>query len=203
MLKVGLTGGIGSGKSFISDIFSHLSIPVYNSDIRAKYLMNNVAEIKKDIAILFGNEAYLNEQLNNKYIAKKVFCDSTLLSKLNHIVHPAVLDDFNSWYKVQNTKNLPFVLKEAAILFESGTYKDMDKNILVIASEKLRIKRVMYRDGISEDEVKVRIKNQSSTEELIPLTDFIIKNDDKELILPQIINIYNKLVKEWQNTVNG
>jgi dephospho-CoA kinase len=203
MLKVGLTGGIGSGKSFISDIFTHLGIPVYNSDDRAKYLMNYSEKIKKEIKKLFGNDSYYDNQLKTKSIAAKVFNDSSLLFKLNQIVHPAVYSDFHAWCKKQNKVNTPFVLKEAAILFESGAYKHMDKNILVTAPQKLRIERVMNRDGVSEDEVKIRIKNQSSAEELMPLADFILKNDDKELILPQIINIYNKLVKEWRNTVNG
>lgn len=203
MLKVGLTGGIGSGKSYISAFFVQLGIPVYNSDDRAKVLMNQSEAVKNDIIKLFGRNAYENKELNKKFIASKVFKDSELLQKLNNIVHPAVSKDFLGWSNIQSKENPPFILKEAAILFESGAYKNLDKNILVIAPETIRIKRVMDRDGTSEHEVRNRIKNQASTDDLIPLADFLIRNDDKKLILPQIISIYNNLVKEWQNTVNG
>lgn len=202
MLKIGLTGGIGSGKSFVCHIFSHLGIPIYNSDERGKWLMNHDTDLKNKIISLFGPTAYLNDELNRKFIAEKVFNNKGLLAGLNQIVHPSVAIDFKEWHTQQNTK-ASFVIQEAAILFESGAYKNMDHVILVTAPEELRIHRVMQRDNISRIEVQNRIKNQYPTEKLKPLADFIIQNDDKELILPQIIDIYQKLVKEWQNMVNG
>ncbi len=195
MLKIGLTGGIGSGKSFVCNLFAQLGIPIYNSDERGKYLMANSHEVKEAILNLLGKEAYKDGALNRNHIASVVFNDPKLLNKLNNIVHPAVFKDFNHWCSIQEKENPAFILKEAAILFESGAYKKLDKIILITAPEHVRIERVMERDGISEDAVRNRIKNQTPTEDLIPLTDFIIRNDDKELILPQIICIYNKLVK--------
>jgi dephospho-CoA kinase len=202
MLKIGLTGGIGSGKSFVSHIFSRLGIPVYDSDKRGKWLMNHNPDVKNRIIRLLGTMSYLNGELNRKFISGKVFNNKELLTGLNQIVHPSVENDFRDWCTQQNTKNA-FVIQEAAILFESGAYKNMDYIILVTAPEELRIKRVMERDNISKTEVQNRIKNQFPTEKLMPLADFIIQNNDKELILPQIIYIYQKLVKEWQNMVNG
>ncbi len=202
MLKIGLTGGIGSGKSFVGHIFSRLGVPVYDSDKRGKWLMGHDPNLRNKIILLLGPMAYLNDGPNRKFIAEKVFNNKTLLAGLNQIVHPSVADDFRDWYSKQNTKSA-FVIQEAAILFESGAYKNMDHIILVTAPEEIRIKRVMERDNISGTEVLNRIKNQAPTEKLQPLADFIIQNNDKELILPQVIDIYQKLVKEWQNMVNG
>lgn len=203
MLKIGLTGGIGSGKSYIANIFLHLDVPVYNADDRAKELMNNSPEVKSKILSLIGKEAYVNNQLNRKYIASIIFKNKDLLNKINSIVHPAVASDFNHWCEHMEKLKNKFVIEEAAILFESGAYKKMDKNILVVAPEPLRIKRVMERDNLTEKEVNNRINNQQSTDELEALADFIIINDNKTLILPQIVNIYQNINTEWQSTENG
>ncbi len=194
MKKIGLTGGIGSGKSFIAQIFTHLGVPVYNSDERAKYLMNNSKSLFKEISSLIGPEAYKEGEIDRKHIASIVFSDPYKLKRLNQIVHPAVAIDFKEWTQKQIQVKAPFVIKEAAILFESGAYKSMDSSILVTAPEKIRIKRVVERDHLSELEVRNRIKNQLSTEKVMSLADYIIDNDGKKLILPQIIKIFQKTI---------
>ncbi len=201
MIKIGITGGIGSGKSFISGVFGKLGIPVYNSDTRAKELMNTSPHLIERIQEIFGSRAYFQHQLNRKYIASAVFSDKNLLNKLNTIVHPAVETDFLQWCSSQ--KDNTYVLKEAAILFESGAYKKLDAVILVSAPEKVRISRVVQRDKTSVDEVKKRINSQWTTEKLISLADFLIENNDNKLILPQIIEIDKKLNSIWGNSENG
>lgn len=201
MLKVGLTGGIGSGKTYISEIFKRLNIPIYNADIQAKYLMNNSVQLIHQIKELFGNQSYIHGELNRKHISNLVFKDRDLLKRLNAIVHPAVNDDFTVWCQSQEQK--PYILKEAAILFESNSHKDLYKTILVTAPDNVRIKRVCERDNCSPEEVTSRINNQWATEKLAALADFIINNDDKQLILPQIIKIDSKLKNKWENLGNG
>src|SRR5690606_11422131 len=145
-----LTGGIGSGKTTIANWFSDKGIPVYNSDIEAKRLMNESTEIHQKLIQLFGENAYANGELNRKFISEQVFENKDLLEKLNQIVHPAVFQDFQNW--IQN-QTAAFVIKEAAILFESGSYHDCDYIISVISHEELRIQRVMARDRISAEQV--------------------------------------------------
>jgi dephospho-CoA kinase len=191
MLKIGITGGIGSGKSYICKIFEQLGVPVYNADEKARNISNNSISVKKDITNLFGKEAYENNVLNRAYIASKVFNDTNLLEQLNQIIHPAVNKDFNDW--CNNYQDKSYILKEAAILFESGIYKNLDKTILVTAPESIRINRVIKRDGSTKEEVLNRMKNQWPTEKITPLADFIIHNIDKELLLPEILKIHNTL----------
>ena len=193
MLKVGITGGIGSGKTLICTVFRELNIPVYSSDERAKNLMVSSPALVNEIKQLIGEKAYVNNTLNKQYIASIIFRNKEMLNALNNIVHPEVEKDFDQWYEKQHSH--PYVLKEAAILFESGSYKKMDKNILVVAPEELRIKWVKERDNISEEKVRERINNQWKTERLIKLADFIIDNSGNKLILPQIIEIDKKLRK--------
>ena len=140
MLKIGLTGGIGSGKSYICKVFRTLGIPVYESDFEAKRLMNESDELQSAIIEIFGNKAYIDGKLNRKYISDKAFTDNFLLEKLNALIHPAVQSDFINWMSTQ--ENVPYVIKEAAILFESGASKFMDYNILLVADESTRIIRV-------------------------------------------------------------
>ncbi|SMC88535.1 dephospho-CoA kinase [Moheibacter sediminis] len=194
MKIVGLTGGIGSGKSTIAKWFSETGIPVYNSDNEAKKLMNESSEIRRKLIDLFGEDAYLNEELNRKFISSKVFENKDLLEQLNQIVHPEVFKDFKNWIQSQNA---PFIVKEAAILFESGSYNDCDYIISVIANEETRIQRVMERDGVSSEQVLSRIQNQWTDELRIVNSDFIIKNNDGlEELKEEFEEVYNKLLKK-------
>ncbi|HPD95347.1 MAG TPA: dephospho-CoA kinase [Tenuifilaceae bacterium] len=193
MLKVGITGGIGSGKTYICKIIEQLGYPVYNADVRAKELTNSNSNIKSAVKSLFGKDIYVNGKLNRSAVAKLVFEDSTLLEKLNRIIHPEVQNDFETWANSNFDNSIVF--KEAAILFESGMYKLMDANILVTAPLNIRIGRVMERDGVSKNDVLKRINNQFSDEEKLKLANYTIVNDGKVLVLPQIINVINELTK--------
>lgn len=191
MLKIGITGGIGSGKSTVCRVFSVMGIPVFEADKVARKLMDTDEEIHEKLVRLFGTAVYLPDQtVNRKYLAGIVFKDPSLLTKLNEIVHPVVRKTFFDWCEKQES---PYIIHEAAILFESGFYKMMDKTITVVTSEDERIRRVMKRDGITMELVKERIKNQWSDEERIRLADFVIGNNDDQLIIPQIIEIDKKI----------
>ena len=175
MIKIGLTGGIGSGKSTVSKILISKGFSVYNSDNRAKWLMNNNDNLKSNIISIFGNKAYLKGSLNRKYISAKVFNDSLKLKALNNLVHPLVAIDFKNWLLHQKSKD--FVFKEAAILIESGAHKEMDKIIVVSCPESIRLERVLKRDGNSPGLVKKRMQNQLSETEKINHADFVVKNN--------------------------
>ena len=178
MIKVGLTGGIGSGKSTVSKILISKGFSVYNSDNRAKWLMNNNDNLKSNIISIFGNKAYLKGSLNRKYLSAKVFNDSLKLKALNNLVHPLVAIDFKNWLLHQKSKD--FVFKEAAILLESGAYKEMDKIIVVSCPENIRLERVLKRDGNSPELVIKRMQNQISETEKINHADFVVKNNGSE-----------------------
>ena len=190
MLKVGLTGGIGSGKTTVAEIFYSLGIPVYNSDERAKYLMENDPSLRGAIIEYFGEESYRSEGLNRLYLSKEVFSDKSKLQKLNSLVHPVVGNDFAAWCKDQSA---PFVVKEAAILIESGGYKGLDKIIIITASENTRMDRVMDRDNAKASEVRNRINNQMADSERLEYADFIVNNDGKEMLIPQVKEVFNRL----------
>ena len=178
MIKVGLTGGIGSGKSTVSKILISKGFSVYNSDNRAKWLMNNNDNLKSNIISIFGNKVYIKGSLNRKYLSAKVFNDSLKLKALNNLVHPLVAKDFKNW--LLNQKSKDFVFKEAAILIESGAYKEMDKIIVVSCPENIRLERVLKRDGNSPELVKKRMQNQISETEKINHADFVVKNNGNE-----------------------
>lgn len=191
MIKVGITGGIGSGKSTVCKVFKVMGIPVFEADTVAKQLMTTDPEIRRQLIQVFGAVVYLPDQsIDRKYLAGLVFNSPSLLSKLNSIVHPAVLKEFDEWCL---TKQTTYILHEAAILFESGFYKLMDQIIAVVANEDERIQRVMKRDGATIELVRQRMKNQLSDAERIKLADFVISNNDNELIIPQILNIDKKI----------
>lgn len=186
-LKIGITGGIGSGKTLVAGIFQKLGAPTYNADDRARWLMNNNSKIVKKVIDLFGTEAYINGVLNRTLIAEQVFKNKSLLDQLNAIVHPIVFSDFDEWY---NAQTFPYVLKEAALLFESGSYKDLDAIITVDAPLEIRLKRASIRDQKSEEEIKGRIKNQYPNEIKVKAADFVITNDGTTPILPQILQLH-------------
>lgn len=193
ILKIGITGGIGSGKTTICKIFETLGIPVYYADDRAKWLMVNNLDLVSKLKSLFGKEAYLeNGELNRKYISSKVFSDISLLEKLNSIVHPAVFKDGIQWH--DSFKDVSYTLKEAALLFESGGYKNLDKVITVYAPKEVRIQRVMNRDGSSRAEVEARIDKQMPDAEKMELADYIIKNDERNKLIQQVLEIHQKIL---------
>ena len=194
MLKIGLTGGIGSGKSFVSRIFKTLGIPVYDSDQEAKRLMMESEELVQGIKNIFGTKAYNGEHLNRTYISEQIFTDKQLLSSLNGIVHPAVHEDFMNWSEQQDDK--PYIIKEAAILFETGGYKLLDHTILIVADEQTRINRVVERDKVSKESVRDRINNQMSDEEKIKYADFIINNNNDSMILQQIVDLHHQILNK-------
>jgi dephospho-CoA kinase len=192
-LKIGITGGIGSGKTLVSKIFSLLGIPVYDADTRAKWISNFHPEVKKEIIELFGAEAYLHDKLNTRYIAGIVFKDKTKTEELNHIVHPRVGEDFLNW--VEQHKEFPYILKEAALMFESDSYKSLDKIIVVSAPLDLRIKRVLSRDPQrTEAEVRGIIDKQIPEKEKINRADFVVMNDDQQMVIPQVVELHKKFI---------
>lgn len=173
MLKIGLTGGIGTGKTAVANIFSDLGIPIYNSDLSAKKLMTSNKKLGKLITQSFGNESFKDGYLNKNYLSELVFNSKRSLDKLNSIVHPFVAEDFNSWVAVQDAK---YIIKEAAILIESGAYKQMDKIIVVTCDLETRIKRVVERDNINREEVIKKMNNQLLEVEKLKYADFTIEN---------------------------
>ena len=190
MMVVGLTGGIGSGKSTIAKAFAALGIAVFNSDEQAKALIATDAQVKERIIAAFGEEAYQNGEYNRAYIAQIVFNNSEKLAILNGIVHPALAEYFKQWAKAQTS---PYVLKEAAILFESGSYKDCDYIITVTAPEEVRIARVMARDHCTEAQVRARMAQQWSDAQRIALSNAVIENIDLEKVKKEVRRINNEL----------
>ena len=198
MLKVGITGGIGSGKSTITSLFHDLGVPIYNSDERAKWLLSNDVDLMDQIKILFGQESYSNNKLNRAHIANIVFQDNDMLKQLNAIVHPLVKIDFENWLLLQ--KKEPLVIKEAAILIESGAYKELDVLIVVLADKKTRIKRVINRDNVSKEEVEKRMETQISDSERLKFANFSVDNNtDQSNLKMQVGELYKKLLSYPKN----
>ena len=193
MKVIGITGGIGSGKTTTCQIFEQLGTAVYYADVRAKQLMAQ-DPLKSKIIQAFGEKAYQNGQLDRSYLANEVFNSKERLSVLNGLVHPAVADDFDAW--LEENEKAPYVLKEAAILFESGAYQAVDYTVLVIAPEEVRINRVMERDAVTHDEVMQRMKNQWTQERKVKLADHIINNHGDHLLIPQVLELHQKFSKK-------
>lgn len=189
VLRIGLTGGIGSGKTTVAKIFQVLGIPVYYADDMAKKLMNTDASLKKSIIKYFGEKAYHNGELDRKFMAGIVFGDPAKLKLLNSLTHPATIRDAEEWMKEQKA---PYIIKEAALLFESGANKSVDRVIGVYAPLPLRIRRVMKRDGLTEEEVTKRISRQMDEEEKMKRCDYVITNNEEQLVLPQVLDLHNK-----------
>jgi len=194
MKKIGITGGIGSGKTTICEIFKLLGVAVFQADEVGRNLQMNDVNIKKQLIHRFGEDIYaIDGLLNRKKLADRVFSDPKALADLNGIIHPAVRQTFLNW--VEMHRNDPYVIYEAAILFESGYVSDFDKIILVMANEEIRIKRVIGRDQTSRSLVEKRIKNQMSDNRKKKLADYVIENNNKELIIPQIIDLDRLLLQ--------
>ena len=190
-LLVGLTGGIGSGKSTVAKIFKAKGVKVFNSDVIAKEILNNNYDLKQEIIRLFGDVYNENGVANTKEIASKVFSTPELLEELNQIIHPKVNASFNEW--ISENSNEHILIKEAAILIETEAYKSLDVIVLVVAPEELRVKRVLNRDNTNLDAVKKRIKAQMSDEEKLKHSNYIITNDESGLLIPQVENILKEI----------
>ena len=193
---IGLTGGIGSGKSTVALMFEKLGVPIYISDIEAKVLMENSKEIQNSLIQLLGRKTYLDGRLNRAFIASKVFNDSNLLSKLNAIVHPAVKSHFESWFSKQKSV---YVIKEIAILFEMNSQNNFDYIISVVAPIKDRVHRVVQRDGKSESDVYSIIHNQLPDADKIKLSDFIIHNNLIEITESEVLILHKTILNKITN----
>ena len=192
VLKVGLTGGIGSGKSTVAQIFEVLGIPVYYADVEAKRLMNEDPELRSAIVEAFGKQAYHENTLNRKYISSIVFSDRAKLDLLNSIVHPATKKDGETWMHHQIT---PYAIHEAALIFEANVNERLDYVIGVSSPMELRIKRAMQRDNASREEVLERMNKQLDVETKISRCDFVLINDEQQLLIPQVLALHEKLIQ--------
>ncbi len=191
-LKAGLTGGIGSGKSLVCSILKILHIPVFEADREARIIMESDREVRIALTELLGDKAYSAEGTpNRKWLAEKIFNDKAIIEKVNSIVHPAVRRSFTSWWKQQQA---PYVVQEAAILFESGANQLMDINILVTAPVEMRIRRVMVRDGITREQVEARMNNQWPDTRKGALANFIIINDESHFLISQVLDVHKKIL---------
>lgn len=193
MLKVGLTGGMGSGKTTVARIFQVMGIPVFYADAEAKKLMEEDLVLRENIINALGTESYTGSQPNRKYMAQQVFSDPEKLTILNSLIHPAIIAQAEKWMKCQSS---PFAIKEAAILFESNSHKKLDFVIGVESPEDLRISRSIERDNLSKDQVKSRMARQMSQVEKMKLCDFVIINDERHSLIEQVLSIYNILLNK-------
>ncbi len=187
--QIGITGGIGAGKSTVCKIFKSLGVPAYNADDRAKWLMNHDEGLKADIILEFSEKAYNNDGLDRQYLAESVFHDQQRLNMLNNLVHPMVAYDYHEW--VMSHQDSTYLIKEAALMYEGGSYRELDKIIVVTAPEQVRVSRVLQRDP-QRDESQVReiISKQIPVSEAIDKADFVIQNDGSTLVLPQVLKLH-------------
>lgn len=191
--KIGITGGIGTGKSTVSKILIALGYPVYFSDDRAKWLMENNQQLVADLTRLIGDETYIAGKLNRSFIAEKLFSNSQLRAKINQLVHPVVRHDFNVW---ADSQQAPLLFQESALLVETGAYQLFDALIVVTTPLEQRIKRIQKRDGISINEINMRLTNQLAESEKIAVADYVITNDDHQPIVFQTQKIVGELLKQ-------
>ena len=191
-LQIGLTGGIGSGKTTISKFFAFLGIPVYYADDSAKWLMQNDVSLMDSIKKEFGEDIYTPQGLNRQKLAGIVFNDVAALRKLESLVHPAVFRHSQEWAEIHKTA--PYLLREAALTFESGSYKMLDKVITVFAPKEVRIQRVLKRDNATREAIEARMDKQWRDEKKMELADFVIFNDGKQLLIPQVLEIHKTLL---------
>lgn len=193
MMKVGLTGGLGSGKTTVAKVFETLGIPVFYADDEAKSIANTSEKVKQQLVDQFGTALYTGGELNRTMLAQLIFNDAEAIKKVNAIIHPAVAQSFENWVARQKS---PYVLQEAAILFETGGHARFNKMIMVSAPEALRIERVMQRSGWTREEVLQRMSNQWGESQKLALADFVILNDGSKPLLPQILVIHENLIRE-------
>jgi dephospho-CoA kinase len=193
MIKVGVTGGIGSGKSLVCNIFSRLQAPVYSSDEAAKALMDSDPEIRKDLTELLGVTIYTGNRLDRNKMAGLIFTHTDLLEQVNRIVHPRVATDFEQW--CHRFRNTPYIIHESAILIESGAYRSMDRIVLVTAPEPVRSARINLRPGMTGERIRSVMNNQLPDEEKIKFSNYIINNDGLHMVLPQVLEIHEELVR--------
>ena len=199
-LKIGITGGIGSGKSTICKLFACLDVPVYDADFRARWLTNHAPDLRNRITELLGEYAYKsNGEYNRTYVASRVFGDPDLLSKLNSIVHPAVLKDTSDW--VKRHSGFPYLLKEAAIMNRAGDRNDLDFVVAVEAPVALRVERIVQRDGRDVVEIKAILDRQLSDEQRREIADFMISNDDHSALIPQVLALHGKFIAMAKRTL--
>ncbi len=191
MLRIGLTGSIGSGKTTVAKIFEVLSIPVYYADEAAKRLMNEDEKLRRQIIHYFGEESYTNNILNRSYLASVVFSDPEKTKLINSIIHPATLADAEQW---MSHRRSPYAIKEAALIFEAGAHKHLDLVIGVNSPVELSIQRAMQRDNISKEAVLARMERQMNESEKMARCDFVINNDEKEMLIPQVVAVHQKLL---------
>jgi len=190
MKRIGLTGNIGSGKTTVASCFEILGIAVFNADKQAKLLMTEDINLKQSLITEFGKEVFHNNELNLKYLSNLAFNNDIVLKRLNALVHPIVQDAFEKWSVQQSGA---YVIKEAAILFESNTYQSLDEIICISCPEEIRLKRILKRDDLSEKEVRQRMSHQWAEEKKISLSDYTITNDNISLVIPQILSIHSHL----------
>ncbi len=196
-LRVGITGGIGSGKSIVCQMFAALGIPVYYADIWAKWLIGHDPELIKGIAAVFGPQAYTPAgEYDRAYVANIAFADPSKLAALNTLVHPAVERHSRAWHDEQAALGHPYTLKEAALMIESGSHRFLDRLIVITAPEELRIRRVMQRDGLTEAQVHARMAHQLTESEKAKLADFVITNDGVQMLTPQVWRIHRILLEK-------
>lgn len=191
MIRIGLTGGIGSGKTTVAKIFETLGIPVYYADDAAKRIMNEDAALREAIQQNFGEESYTNNTLNRSYLASVVFGSAEKLALLNKLVHPLTIADSEAWMQLQTG---PYAIKEAALIFESDVWKDLDKVIGVSSPIELRLQRTMERDVANREAVQARISKQMDEEEKMKRCDFVLYNDETQLLIPQVLALHEKLI---------
>lgn len=201
MFKVGVTGGMGSGKTLVCRIFEILSVPVYYADFHAKRLLESDPGIREELSRLFGPSVISKDRIDKVKIAQIIFNDIHALKSMNGIIHPAVRKDFDAW--VSKITDCDYVIEEAAILFESGAYKLLDFSITVSAPEEMRIKRVTLRDNATRESVLSRLRNQMNEEERNRLADVVILNDESELLIPQVVGLHNRILKIVNKKMNG
>jgi len=192
MLKIGITGGIGAGKSTVAGIFKVLGVPVFDADATAKNILNTDPILREQIAAAFGSETYKNGLLDRKYLATLVFNNPNQLAKLNALVHPATIEAADKWASRFTDK--PYIIKEAALLFEAGTNEGLDYIIGVSAPQELRIARVMQRDQVSREEVISRMQHQLDDTEKMNRCNFVIDNNEATLVIPQVLSLHEQFI---------
>ncbi len=189
---VGLTGGIGSGKTTVARIFSRLKVPVFEADVVSKSIIDEDRQLQSQLQQLLGEEVVEAGKINRPFMAQRIFSDEQLLEKTNALIHPAVADNFRQWYAGQDA---PYVIREAAILFESGSYKDCQQIVVVTAPREMRIQRVMERNALAREEVLARMNRQWPEERKLERADFVVQNDHSQSLIKQVLRIHENLIR--------